>query len=193
MFIFGYGSLMWKADFPYVQKIPGFVTGYIRRFWQASEDHRGVPGKPGRVVTLISTQNPKDVIWGVTYEIDKEDEENVVSHLDFREKDGYTKNTALFYPVAIETTQEITKLDPLEVVLYIATEDNKFFMKNETFEETAACIASAHGPSGSNAEYLFNLAAEMRRIAPHYDDTHLFALENAVRKIQSNKESTAKA
>lgn len=39
--IFGYGSLMWKTNFPFIKKYPGYIKGYIRRFYQFSPDHRG--------------------------------------------------------------------------------------------------------------------------------------------------------
>ncbi|KAL2256833.1 hypothetical protein VTK26DRAFT_1050 [Humicola hyalothermophila] len=35
LWLFGYGSLIWKPPPHFDRRIPGWVTGYVRRFWQA--------------------------------------------------------------------------------------------------------------------------------------------------------------
>ncbi|CAD6588631.1 MAG: hypothetical protein CYPHOPRED_004470, partial [Cyphobasidiales sp. Tagirdzhanova-0007] len=79
--IFGYGSLIWKPPPHAIERIPGYIKGFSRRFAQSSSDHRGTPESPGRVVTLVSARDwhelehaddlpDGDLVWGVVYKID---------------------------------------------------------------------------------------------------------------------------
>lgn len=57
IWIFGYGSLCWNPGCDFGDSAIGHIEGFQRRFWQGNVTHRGVPGKPGRVATLLPQQN----------------------------------------------------------------------------------------------------------------------------------------
>lgn len=183
MWIFGYGSLVWKADFKFEYKVVGYIKGYLRRFYQHSIDHRGVPEKPGRVVTLIQSSDTNSKVWGIAYKIRSEDAAQVSKHLDFREKNGYSKRTVTFHP-------KDNNIEPFQLTLYVAMEDNESYAGEASIEEIAKQVLSCQGPSGTNKEYVYNLAAAMRELAPDVEDDHLFSLEAAVRRLDTDTKKT---
>jgi cation transport protein ChaC len=84
IWVFGYGSLIWRADFDYAEVQPGYIKHFSRRFWQGSPDHRGTPQSPGRVVTLIEQADA--ICWGNAYRLNQASATQTLKHLDHREK-----------------------------------------------------------------------------------------------------------
>ncbi len=165
--VFGYGSLIWRPDFPFVQAQDGYVLGWERRFWQGSSDHRGVPGQPGRVVTLQPHTDAR--CWGRAYQLAPEHAGPVLSALDHREKDGYQRHVV---PVNLRDGHHVDGL------LYVADERNAHYLGPASIRQIARQVERAHGPSGSNLDYVLRLAASLREMGAI--DTHVFALADAL-------------
>lgn len=157
--VFGYGSLIWKQDFPFIESRPGHITGWARRFWQGSHDHRGMPDDPGRVVTLVAA--PAERCGGRAFLV----EADVFAHLDYREKNGYRRAD-----VDIEFDDET-----VAGVFYRASEDNHAFLGDAPMHEIAAQINRSRGPSGANRDYVLQLAHALRELG--FSDPHVFEVE----------------
>jgi cation transport regulator ChaC len=171
--IFGYGSLIWRPAMRYAERRAARIDGWARRFWQASTDHRGTPGAPGRVLTLVPA--PGASIWGMAYALDATDEAAILGELDVREQQGYDRvdldvNLAADHragPIATTT----------RALMYIATETNPHFIGPEPLDATAAIVRRSHGPSGDNLGYVVSLAHALAELgAPDPDVDALLSL-----------------
>ncbi len=173
LWLFGYGSLIWRPDIDYIERRPAKIHGWTRRFWQGSHDHRGVPDSPGRVVTLVP--DPGEYCHGMAYLVDQSVAESTFSQLDHREKNGYERHS-----VALHFLEDDTSTMGL---VYIASQNNHAFLGPAPLAEMVRQIRVSAGPSGRNIDYLLALADALRRLDA--EDSHVFELEAAVKDFES--------
>ena len=208
LWIFGYGSLCWKTEFPFEERFVATLDGYTRLFWQRSCDHRGTPEQPGRVVTLVQprTDDERDAaaavsaascVHGIVYRVADSAAQSVLAALDFREKGGYTRavvtvrehDTGDRAHMAATTANGAsapgagasTTRRTVEALLYTGTVDNPNFDAEGSLDALASTIARSTGPSGPNKEYLFHLCDFLRSVGAQ--DEHAFGLEARVRAM----------
>ena len=169
MWVFGYGSVIWKPAFEFIESVPATLCGYTRRFWQGSPDHRGTPEEPGRVVTLVP--DLKGLCHGLAFHVETSKEEAVIEQLDIRESGGYERCW-----LEVNTQQ-----GPLQALTYIAAQDNANFLGEAPLEEIVAQVHSACGQSGRNTEYVLELDRALR--AHGVVDEHVRELGQALKEL----------
>ena len=174
--VFGYGSLIWRPSFAFKAREPARIQGWSRRFWQGSHDHRGLPDAPGRVVTLIeAAQCHCD---GMAYLLAAETLFEVFDHLDHREKNGYER-----IEITLTFADQSKYPQAQQGLMYVACENNHAFLGSASVREMAQHIHTSVGPSGTNTEYLTELANALRQLK--IEDAHVFELERAVLALSS--------
>lgn len=172
--VFGYGSLIWRPDIDFIERRPARVHGWARRFWQGSHDHRGVPERPGRVVTLVEAR--EDFCDGMAYLVEQTVVEDTFAALDHREKNGYER-----HEIDLHFHDDDAARASVAGLVYIAPRDNFAFLGPAPVSEMVAQIHTSAGPSGRNVDYLLELAQALRANA--FEDDHVFELEAALRAL----------
>jgi len=163
LWIFAYGSLIWRPGFDFEERAAGFVEGWSRRFWQGSVDHRGVPAAPGRVVTLAA--EPRARCWGVAYPVSARARDLVLARLAHRESGGFDR-------LDLEVRFGTPDRAPVTAITYVAPPGNPNYLGPASIAAIAEQVRRCHGPSGSNLEYALRLAEALEALG--LEDDHVF-------------------
>lgn len=147
LWVFAYGSLMWKPGFEFVEKRPARLPGYVRRFCLDSITYRGTPEYPGLVLAL--DEEPGGACDGVAYRVDARLRGEVHEYLRARELITYSY-LEKFLPIDVADGPET------EALAYVMDRSHRQYRGGLSLEKQAEVIATAHGPAGSNVEYLEN-------------------------------------
>ena len=167
IWIFGYGSLVWRPNFDFIDRQPAKIYGWSRRFYQGSPDHRGTPQKLGRVVTLLPILNEE--CYGIAYAIDSHKRDEIFHYLDIREQGGYD---------LLETDIHLLSGNTVNGYVYTANDQNPFYLGPANLDQMATQILTSQGPSGTNLEYFTKLYDALAIFAP--SEVHLEQLHQAI-------------
>ncbi len=150
IWVFGYGSLMWRPGFPHLEVHPALLRGYHRALCVYSVVFRGTPEAPG----LVTGLNRGGACRGRAYRVAAGDAKAALDQLDARElvHGVYIRRRA---PVAIKNGRRVAAW------FYVARPDHEQYAGNLSPEEIARLVATRSGPEGSSLEYLRNTVAHM--------------------------------
>lgn len=147
MFVFAYGSLIWRPGFPHLGARPALLRGYHRRFCIWSRHYRGTPERPGLVLGL----DRGGACQGVVFEVAPEEAPGVLGYLDAREnllgEQVYHRREV---PVRLRGAGGVVR-----AVTYVADRRHPAYGR-PCAETVAGAIALAEGSAGSNRDYLLN-------------------------------------
>ena len=149
--VFGYGSLMWRPGFAFVERVGAFLRGRRRAFCIYSVHHRGTPSRPGLVLGLA----PGGAVRGVAYRVAEADWPEVHAYLLEREQPTETY---------IESRLSVRLADGrrTSAVGFLSDTAHPQWAGVLDLETQAGLIAGARGLSGANIDYLRDLVEHLR-------------------------------
>lgn len=148
--VFGYGSLMWRPGFPFVERRRALLHGRRRAFCIYSVHHRGAPERPGLVLGLA----PGGSTRGVAYRVAADAWDEVYAYLREREQPTETYFEA-WRRVKVEGSGEVASL------VFLSDTDHPQWAGDLTLDQQADLIAGARGLSGRNIDYLGDLVRHL--------------------------------
>jgi glutathione-specific gamma-glutamylcyclotransferase len=173
--VFGYGSLMWRPGFAFVERRPAIAHGRRRAFCIYSVHHRGTPERRGLVLGLA----PGGATRGAAYRIAAPDWPGVYAYLTDREQPTETYFEAWAH-VRLDSGSLV------EALVYLSDRNHPQWAGDLTLEEQAQLIAGASGLSGRNVDYLRDLVTHLR--AEGVADSTMERLLTRVEELEAGAE-----
>ena len=153
LWVFGYGSLIWRPGFAYLESVTARLHGYHRSLCIFSHVHRGTPERPGLVLGL----DRGGVCRGVAFRVAAAQAQATIAYLREREQ-----ATAVYLerrlPVKLADGRAVTAL------LYVADRKHLQYAGRLPPEQILELVRHGVGASGENPDYVLQTHDHLRRM-----------------------------
>ena len=166
LWVFGYGSLMWRPGFDVLERVPAKLIGMHRALCVYSFVHRGTPEKPGLVMGL----DRGGMCRGVAYRVAAAKREETIAYL--REREQVTS-------VYLETMRRIALEDEtrrqVRALCYAVDRGHVQYAGRLSVDESVHYVRQGHGRSGNNRAYVIETVRALEALGYRETELHLVA------------------
>jgi cation transport protein ChaC len=145
LWVFGYGSLMWRPGFPYQERRHALLRGYHRALCVLSHVHRGTPEQPGLVLGLDRGGS----CHGVAFRVAAGDADETIAYLRAREQ---VTGVYLERRVPVQLAGGGT----VEALVYVVDRGHGQYAGRMDESEVLRLVRQGRGVSGANPDYVLS-------------------------------------
>jgi cation transport protein ChaC len=166
LWVFAYGSLMWRPGFEFLERRPARLVGAHRALCVYSFVHRGTPSRPGLVLGLDRGGNCR----GIAYRVAGERRDDTLGYLRAREQATLVYRES-WRAVWLDDDPQQTA----HALCYIVDRGHRQYAGRLTLERQLHFVRQGHGRSGNNRDYVLATVNEIERQGYRDAQLHLLA------------------
>ena len=176
LWVFGYGSLMWRPGFEFVERIPARLIGEHRALCVYSFVHRGTPEQPGLVLGL----DRGGACRGVAFRVTASRRDATIAYLREREQ-----VTSVYREVMRSVWLENEPRQRVGALAYVVDRGHVQYAGRLSPADQLRHVLQGHGQSGPNRDYVLSTVAAIEAEGFRDEQLHLIAsmLRGDVRPI----------
>ena len=166
LWVFGYGSLMWRPGFEFLERVPARLVGLHRALCVYSFVHRGTPERPGLVLGL----DRGGTCRGIAFRVAAAARDETIAYLRAREQ---------VTSVYLETTRRIELEEParrqMRALCFVIDRSHAQYAGRLTLSQRLHHVRQGHGRSGPNRDYVLEAVEALEALGYRETDLHLLA------------------
>jgi cation transport protein ChaC len=166
LWVFGYGSLMWRPGFEFRERIEARLTGAHRALCVYSFVHRGTPERPGLVLGL----DRGGACQGIAFRVPAADRARTIAYLRSREQ-----ATGVYRECVRRVSLKGAPARQVPALCYVVDRSHVQYAGRLPVSEQLHFIRQGHGQSGPNRDYVLATVAAMEALGMRESELHLLA------------------
>jgi cation transport protein ChaC len=166
LWVFGYGSLIWRPGFDYEERVSARLVGAHRALCVFSHDHRGTPERPGLVLGL----DHGGACRGVAYRVNAKLQDQTIEYLRSREQ-----TTMVYHETHRSVWLDGSPQRRVSALCYVVDRGHKQYAGRLSLDEQLHLVRQGHGRSGANRDYVIETVRALEALNCRDRDLHLLA------------------